>query len=249
MAVIFRTVDMAKWGAGKGSNLSPTEVDLNFWDLLQRIIAMETDPPEAVSIDTIEVVGNQMTITMTDATTRGPFTLPTATWQMAGEWQPLTNYTAFQVVSNSGSLYLILHNHTSLTVFNPDEEDIDGFRYSLILGQPLKPNDLHVFLADTMIPNQLIYRYQATRRWQLPDDLLGSLFLAGTAAVASTVVTLRQNAAAIGTLTWGVGQTVPVVSFVSPITFEIGDVFTINGPAVPDTGLNNISFDFLGNRI
>lgn len=34
---VYRTDDNARWGAGKGSNLTPAEVDLNFWGVIQRI--------------------------------------------------------------------------------------------------------------------------------------------------------------------------------------------------------------------
>ena len=61
MGIVYRTDDNARWGAGKGSNLTPAEVDLNFWEVIERLVALETDPPTAISIDDVSVAGNQMT--------------------------------------------------------------------------------------------------------------------------------------------------------------------------------------------
>jgi hypothetical protein len=36
---VYRTDDVARWGAGKGSNLTPAEVDVNFWGIIQRLRA------------------------------------------------------------------------------------------------------------------------------------------------------------------------------------------------------------------
>ena len=58
----FRTTDNAKWGAGKGSNLTPVEVDENFWDLDQRTTALEASPPAPVGIAQVTVTGSTFTI-------------------------------------------------------------------------------------------------------------------------------------------------------------------------------------------
>jgi hypothetical protein len=241
MIIVLRTV--------KGSNLTVAELDGNFTALDDRVSTLETSPPEAVSIDTIEIVGNQITVTMTDATTRGPFQIPTATWHAKGEWTAATNYLAFDLVTNSGNLYLILRAHLSDAVFDAAREDVDGFFYSLIFSAPAQPNDLHVFVGGQMNDAQLILFYQSTRRWQLPVDLIGSLFDAQSAADDATIIDLQKNGLSIGTLSWGIGQFVPIIDFTAAITFEIGDTFSIIGPATADATLADISFDLLGTRI
>ncbi|MGR9317278.1 hypothetical protein ACU8LZ_12605 [Rhizobium leguminosarum] len=72
--LIFRTA--GAWGAGKGSNLTPAEVDENFHDLDCRVTDLEDNPPTANQIADITQDGNQITIVMDDASTFGPFTLP-----------------------------------------------------------------------------------------------------------------------------------------------------------------------------
>jgi hypothetical protein len=42
MAIVYRTDDGARWGAGKVSNLAPAEVDVNFWEVVQRLVSLKT---------------------------------------------------------------------------------------------------------------------------------------------------------------------------------------------------------------
>lgn len=131
----YRTTDLSRWGAGKGANLTPTEVDLNFWDIVQQIA--ELSGTTGVGIDYITQSGAELTIHLTDHTTQGPFTIPTSTWTFLGAWQPLTNYIAYDVVTNNGSTYLVLYPHTSAATFSPTASDGSGHDYyGLILTNP-----------------------------------------------------------------------------------------------------------------
>ena len=65
-------------------NLATAEVDENFYDLDTRVVTLEDETLAAVNqIASISVIGSQMTITMEDATTFGPFTLPQAAFRPA----------------------------------------------------------------------------------------------------------------------------------------------------------------------
>jgi len=66
------------WGTGKGSNLTPGEVDGNFHDLDSRVDALETVPPEPIEISLITQAGDTITVHMSDGSTHGPFNLPYA---------------------------------------------------------------------------------------------------------------------------------------------------------------------------
>lgn len=241
MAIIYRAV--------KGANLTAAEVDNNFLELKTALDTLTGSPPTAVSIDTIAVVGDQITFTMTDASTRGPFTLPTATWRERGAWTASTVYLKNDVVSNGGNIYRVLHNVTSDITFDPAETDIDGFVYSLILAPATQPNDLHVFVGGVFSNDQLVLRYIATRRWQLPINLGGSQFLAGVTATADADIILYKNAGVIGTVTFAMGATDADIDFVAAITFEIGDIFKIVADHVADTTLADVSFDILATRL
>lgn len=122
MPIVYRTTDMAKWGAGKGSNLTPGEVDLNFWTLDERMTALEAE--EGVGIqDITQPSSTTILITLTDNTTRGPFTLPVAEPTFRGEWAAATAYAVFDIFTYGKSVYQVLVAHTSAATFDPGADD------------------------------------------------------------------------------------------------------------------------------
>jgi hypothetical protein len=120
VAIIYRTA--GAWGAGKGANLTPAEVDTNFYDLHTRVDDLETNPPAPVEIDDISLVGSQLTITMSDASTFGPFTVPSSRFRWRDAWEVATVYAVNDIVDVSGEgVFLVLVAHTSdATTFDPD---------------------------------------------------------------------------------------------------------------------------------
>lgn len=120
MTTIYRTA--GAWGAGAGADLTPAQVDTNFYDKETRITALE-GAGVGVGISSIDVSGNQMTITLTDSSVQGPFTLPSVAWRPVGEWQPTTLYAALDVVTVLGSGYLVNIAHTSDSTFDPNATD------------------------------------------------------------------------------------------------------------------------------
>lgn len=77
MTVIYRT--SGAWGAGKGANLTPAEVDGNFYDHAGRIANLEGNPPSAINVSHLVQNGNLVTIYKSDGSTLGTITLPRAT--------------------------------------------------------------------------------------------------------------------------------------------------------------------------
>jgi hypothetical protein len=135
--ITFRTEDLTRWGAGKGSNLSPTEFDLNNWWLYEAILALQAHPENGVWISDFSVLGNQMTILMTDGTTRGPYSLPVTSFTFRGPWAATTGYSKFDLITSQGGLYQILIAHTSSTTFDPNATDGSGNNlYALWLAFP-----------------------------------------------------------------------------------------------------------------
>jgi hypothetical protein len=120
VTVTYRTA--GAWGAGKGSNLTAAEVDANFWDHEGRLDTLEGTPPAPNNIADITVSGSQMTITMDDASTFGPFTLPTSRWRWREDFADATVYAVedFFRDADTGSIYRVLIAHTSATPFDPD---------------------------------------------------------------------------------------------------------------------------------
>lgn len=138
VALIFRTTDNTKWGAGKGSDLVPSEADNNFWALLVAVTLLQEHPPEAISIDHFTVTGDHFTVTLTDSSIQGPFLLPTANWNWRGVWAPTTAYAVFDTFSINGGVYLVLFAHVSASTFDPNASDGIGDNFYTLLIQSAK---------------------------------------------------------------------------------------------------------------
>jgi len=135
MTQTYRTDDLARWGSGQGFNLTAAQVDINFWDLVQRMIAQEARPDPSAGIDYFEIVGINMYVHMTDATVLGPYELPVATFQDRGEWQPETIYSKMDTFSVNGGLYVVIFDHTSELTFDPGANDGAGHDYYQLMIQ------------------------------------------------------------------------------------------------------------------
>lgn len=118
MTTVYRTA--GAWGAGAGADLTPAQVDTNFYDKETRITALE-GAGVGVGIESITVSGDQMTVTLTDSSVQGPFTLPAVSWAPKGMWAASTLYSANDIIQDGNSLYLVNFNHTSATSFDPAE--------------------------------------------------------------------------------------------------------------------------------
>src|SRR5580765_4226966 len=136
MTQTYRTNDPARWGTGQGFNLSPAQVDNNFWDLIQRMIAQEQRPDPSAGIAYFEINGTMMYVHMTDGTVLGPYQLPIATFRDRGVWAPNTAYFKMDTFSINGGLYVVILDHTSAATFDPGANDGAGHDYYQLMLSP-----------------------------------------------------------------------------------------------------------------
>ncbi|GEM_PF-5240638 len=134
MAVIYRTDDGTRWGTGKGSNLTPTEVDLNFWQLLQLIQGVVDDPPTPNEITSITATGLTITFHFFDGT---ELTVPAPVLQFRwrGEWAAAQVYEVMDMVKVEGlGIFTVMVDHTSDASFDPDREISAEPVYNQLIG-------------------------------------------------------------------------------------------------------------------
>lgn len=139
MTQTYRTDDFGRWGAGQGFNLTPAQVDINFWDIIERLEAQEIRPDPAAGISHFEVIGTLLYVHMDDDTTiLGPYELPYATFRSRGEWAVSTSYSVLDTFTINGSLYAVTFAHTSdATSFDAGANDGAGNDYySLMIETP-----------------------------------------------------------------------------------------------------------------
>lgn len=136
--IVYRTNNPDAWGAGQGSDLAAAQIDMNFWILFTAILALQDHAlTDQNQIDSFNVVGDQLYIVMMNHEVFGPYTLPTAQWNFRGAWTADTAYSMMDVITNDGSVYLVIWDHTSAATFDPNANDGDGHDfYALLLTQP-----------------------------------------------------------------------------------------------------------------
>ncbi|RPH72713.1 MAG: hypothetical protein EHM78_02080 [Myxococcaceae bacterium] len=252
MAIIYVTDGV--WGTGTGSPLTAAEVDTNFWDLDFRVTEMEENPPSAVGISNIEVIGSQMMIFLSDGTTFGPYTLPVAAFEWRGEAQDGQPVFELDIITVFGEgLFMVLQDHTIDLPFNPD---------LIILGEPaylrLWGDDPYRYDVACFVPgapglgldpdeDRLFSHLFATQVF-LEDNLANSLFQLRVGPASSLEFEIRKNDTPIGTLNWGAGDTDPAIDFPDAVQFEPGDRLSIMPPVAIDGSAVEFTGTFAGRR-
>lgn len=268
----YRTADATRWGGGLGSDLGAVQVDLNFWNIAQAVLALEAAQTLTVSIDYITqpTGGNQFFVVLTNHQVLGPFTIPTSQWNPRGNWQPNTAYAPFDTVGFDGALYLVMVQVTSAATFSPNATVGSTQVYALILsapqdtlplngqvgqrlvyqgGSPLNAaweyDSIRLFcqIDGTPISNQVVLQYPVVDSMTLPLGLAGSVVFSAVTTQTNVTYTLNLNGAAIGTINFfGPSPEDITVTFNSAIECVPGDIITLTAPNVPDTVQAGVSF-------
>ena len=136
IAIIFRTDDGARWGAGKGANLSAAEIDANFWEIATAIQDIVDHPPVPAHISNIEVARTAITFVLSDGSSLGPVQLPVVMFRWRGDWQTGLLYETLDTFRVSGQgIFSVLRDHTADPSFDP-ARTIDGDPvYQQLFGQ------------------------------------------------------------------------------------------------------------------
>jgi hypothetical protein len=268
----YRTSDGTRWGGGLGTDLTATQVDLNFWTLFQAVQSLENISSSGAGIDFINQPsgGNLFFVHLTNHVVLGPFVIPTAQWTPRGQWQPDTIYAAYDVVYEDGSLYLITVPHTSGATFSPFSTDgLGHLLYNLLLQQPadelptggiagqrlVKSTSspfssawefdsvrLAVFVEGSPNPSEVLMQFCVTDHITFPVGLTGSVVFAGIPCVDQTVYGLNRNGASIGSITFNVSPPDVAVEFTAAVVCVPGDIISLVAPTTPDPNQANISF-------
>jgi len=186
----------------------------------------------------------------------GPFTLPSAQWRWAGEWQPLTLYYTLDLVAQGGSVYLVQHNHTSDAAFTADAEDTAGFLYARLIAPPDQPYDVGMFHAGAIPGDEsVLLQHVATRSFVLPIGFADSTaFLLNPVSTDNISLTIYKNAELIGHLEFNIDENVlgdggQLGSFVgstpaAEVQFSRTDRLSIFAPDIVDATASGLSITF-----
>lgn len=247
--IIFRTVDMLRWGIagglGTGGNLTPLQFDENFWELLIRIQAIEGDPPEAISVSGFTVIGSQFQVNMSDGSTRGPYDLPIATFRFVGEWVNNLPMLKLDFVSKKGfGLYIVLISHTAPAgpaTFDPAA--VDTVIGSPTFGQPLYQlvygEQEYIYDVGFFFPGKpgigievgaAIAGHVFVHEVTFPATLPGSKADLKIDPASSMTFKIQRNGVDKGTVNFAAGANVGTFTFAADVVFAVGDKLTVLYP-------------------
>ncbi|MGL5784818.1 MAG: hypothetical protein ACRCYZ_05110 [Alphaproteobacteria bacterium] len=103
--LIYRTV--------KGAPLSHEEMDGNFRELATRLETLETSPPDAEGLASVQVEQGELRLQGNRGTFFGSVSLPKLFWNPRGAWKANTSYAFLDVTSFQDTLYVCKTSHTS----------------------------------------------------------------------------------------------------------------------------------------
>lgn len=245
--LLFRTNDMGKWGAGKGANLLPGEIDLNFWVLLNALIEVQESPTQPLQIQSITVLGNQMTVTLSDGvTTFGPFNLPVAAFRWRDSWAPDTAYKFADFFTANEGMYLVLQDHISDDTFNPAAGNMIGAYAQLVFPFP-NSYDLGFFFPGIVgagiAEAGTVAAFMATRAFYIPGGFgLSRARVEVAPADGDLVFLMAKNGVPFGALTFSQGETIGTfLDDELDIQFAPGDRFQIVRDGALDSSASDMS--------
>ncbi len=220
---------------------------------------MEDNPPQAASISNIQVIGSQLLITLSDATTFGPYTLPIAHFAFRGEYTPEVPYFELDLITVEGmGLYMLTMDYTPPAAhpFDPLETDGSGNNiYVQVFGEQALIYDFGFYypglVGGGLVPDDdVMFRHLAGHAFTVPIGLVGSQFdLVEAPADGDLVLTIKKNnTTTLGTITFADGFMLATVSFVAAVTFEIGDTFDVMCPAL-DSAAKGLAITIVAERI
>jgi len=243
MTIVYVTT--GPWGTGTGAPNSAAQVDGNFYDLDQRVVALVGDIEEGTRIDYVTYTSNSMTFHYTNGTTQ-VIPLPVATLQYVGTWLNSTPYVRGQVFSAANGFYQVLMDHITPAypaAFDPNATDETTDQNPLYqLWMPLRDvnYDAAIFVPGSIqrAADELMFSGIANRAMKLAagsTDAYAYLGVGNDSTGATDVIlSIEKNRTEIGTIIFEAngeidssGGQVGVFSIPAAVDFAEGDSYAL----------------------
>lgn len=108
--------------------------------------------------------------------------------------------------------------------------------------------DIVCNVLTTMEDGAVLLRLPVPRKFTIKEDFANCLASSAVAATAETVLTVKQGATTLGTITFAASGTTGTFaqSTSGDMVFAVGDILTIEGPGTADTTLKNVGITLAG---
>lgn len=107
------------------------------------------------------------------------------------------------------------------------------------------PYDIGMQILGKPDAGSVVGRFVAVRAFKLPINFVNSIAKSGTAALASTVLSVKKNGTQVGTVTFAAGATNGTFVAATEVSFAIGDIFTLTAAATQDTNFADAQVTFV----
>ncbi len=195
-----------------------------------------------------------------------------AQWNFRGPWTGRMAYSAFDVITQGGAVYLVLIDHVSNSLFTPGASDGLGHNYyGVLLAAPPaelpqtgtkgaflqwqnSPADVRwfqptrnigIYLEGAPDASSYVAEYEFTEITNFPAGLTLSQFSVGTRPTGSQEYDLYQDGGPVGSITFHPTGPATVV-FNHAIQFTAGEILTVLAPSVIDNHMTRVRFNFVG---
>lgn len=250
--ILFRTTDMLKWGAGKGSPLTADEIDANMFEFITRIEALETAQPTPAEIVSITMSGAQMTVHLSNGSSIGPVTVPVASMQYQGDWtnlMPLDENDLFSVPQVG--MFLVLKAHTTPatpTAFDQYYTVSGSPAYYKVFGEDTYHYDVGFFFpafpGNGIPAAQAMAAHQFIESAYLPIGAGGSVASLLVAPAVALSFPITKNATTIGSLNFAAGATIGSFTLATATQFSSADRLRLVRPATVDADAEELMVTF-----
>jgi hypothetical protein len=243
MPIVYVTT--GAWGGGTGTPNSAAQVDGNFWDLDQRVVALNADLAEGKRIDYVTYAGNSMTFHYTDGTSQ-VIPLPLATFTYVGDWTNSTPYMPGHLFTADNGFYQVLESHTtppSPAPFDPNATDGSTDHnplYSFWMPISDVNYDAAIFVPGSIqrMADELLFVGIANRNMRLNagSERTYAYLDAGNVSTGATdiIISIEWNRTEIGTITFvangeidTAGGQVGEFDIPSAVGFAEGDTYAL----------------------
>lgn len=121
---------------------------------------------------------------------------------------------------------------------------LTGDANGLASGSPSTIYDISGSTLSQPTNAAVLQRFVAVRSYNLPASLTGSYAVSSTSATGSPQYPIKKNGVSIGTINYT--GTTGSFTFSSSVTFDAGDILTVEAPSTADATHNGLAWTFKG---